>query len=203
MRPKFDEGWGRSPREMLRYLSGEKINQYDGQLIRVIEFFTIGYSKYSDEISISQFVEMSKIDKRHVNERLENMEKRGLIGVEKILKKGTEKVRGSRYRILFDVKPFVTSTGDYEKIKVTWSGKKFTSTGDKSHPHRSESHPQRNPPKKSLLRLFKNSSPKKEEVVSQPVRKKKEKILRNRRLTDEEIQDQIKKARDIEKSRGL
>ncbi len=153
---KFDEGWGRSPREMLRYLAGEKINQYDGQLIRVIEFFTIGYSKYSDEISISQFVEMSKIDKRHVNERLENMEKRGLIEVEKILKKGTEKVRGSRYRILFDVKPLVTSTGDYEKIKVTWSGKKFTCRGDKSHPHRSESHPQRNPPKtlsKDPLRL--------------------------------------------------
>lgn len=195
---EFDRGWGRFPRLMIKYLAWLKLNQYDSQLIRVIEYYVVGYSKYSDVISISQFEEMSGIDRRHVNERLNAMEKRGVIEVERIFKKNTTDVAQSRYRILFDVEAVVTSTGDNKKVDVTWTGKEYTSTGDKCHLHKDKCHLQGKPPKTLLLSSVKNSSPKKQEVVSQPFREKKERVLRNTRVTDEELNEQIQEALAIE-----
>jgi len=188
----FDQGWGRFPRELFKYQAKLKLNQYESQILRAINYFVVGYSKYEETISVSQLVEITGIDKRHVNNT-----------VNSLIKKTAIEVKKNRYRLLFTDDIKVTSTGDYKKIKVTWSGTKYICTGDFGHLSGTKSHPQRRTPKTLSKDFFKNSSPKKEEVVTQPIRKKKEKILRNRRLSDEEIQDQIKKARDIEKSRGL
>ena len=178
----FDHGWGRSPRIMLRHLAKSKLNQREGQLVRVIEYFTVGRSKYSDVISLDQFEEESNIDKRQVNEILSNLEKKGVIEIEIIFKKGTTRVTGKRYRILFDVNPYITSTRDISKINITWSGKEYISTRDKYHAHKTKYHAQTYPPKKSLLRPFENS-PKKKEIFS--------------KLSEEEIEKNKKRALDI------
>lgn len=185
---EFDNGWGRSPRLMLRHLAKSKLNQREGQLVRVIEYFTVGWSKYSDKISLDQFEEESNIDKRKVNEILSGLEKKGVIEIKKIFKKDTARVTGKRYRILFDVKPYITSTGDISKINITWSGKTFTSTGDKYHLSRTKYHPQGYPPK-TLSKDFLRNSPKKKKFLPKFT---EEELERNRKRALE-IADELKK----------
>ena len=171
MEKKIDHGWGRLPRLLVRYQAQLKLNQYESQVLRGIGFFVTGYSKRDETISVSQLVEMTGIDKRHVNRT-----------VNSLIKKKAIEVKEDRYRLLFTDDIKVTSTGDSKKIKVTWSGQEYTHTGDKSHPHRSESHPQRRTPKtlsKDSLRL----SPKKKEIFS--------------KLSEEEIEKNKKRALDI------
>jgi len=165
---EFDHGWGRSPRLLLKQYARLKLNQYDNQIVRAIEYFTIGWSKYSETISISQLVEITGIDKRHMNERLRGLIKRGVIEVKK-----------GKYRLLFDV---VTCRGDSnkeEKIKVTWTGKEYTHRGDESHSQRTESHSQRRTPKTPSEDSLINS-PKKKEIYS--------------KFTEEEIEKNKRKA---------
>jgi len=188
----FDQGWGRFPRELFKYQAKLKLNQYEGQILKAINCFVVGYSKYEETISVSQLVEMTGIDKRNVNST-----------VNSLIKKNAIKVKKNKYRLLFTDDLKVIPTDDYKKIKVMWSGTKYIPTDDRSHLSGSKSHPQRRTPKTLSKDFIKKSSPKKEEVVTQPIRKKKERILRNRRLSDEEIQEQIKKARDIEKEGDL
>ena len=188
----FDQGWGRFPRELFKYQAKLKLNQYESQVLRGIGFFVTGYSKRDETISVSQLVEITGIDKRNVNSI-----------VKSLIKKKAIEVKENRYRLLFTDDIKVIPTDDYKKIKVMWSGKEYICTDDKSHLSEAKSHPQRRTPKTLSKDFLRISPKKKEKVVTQPIRKKKEKILRNRRLSDEEIQEQIKKARDIEKSRGL
>ncbi|MBA7551164.1 hypothetical protein ES705_43700 [subsurface metagenome] len=117
-----------------------------------------------------------------MNEILSNLEKKGVIEIGIIFKKGTTRVTGKRYRILFDVNPYITSTRDISKINITWSGKVFTSTRDKYHAHATKYHAQTYPPKtlsKDSLRL----SPKKKEIFT--------------KLSEEEIEKNKKRALDI------
>ena len=167
----FDQGWGRFPRELFKYQAKLKLNQYEGQILRAINCFIVGHSKYDETISVSQLVEMTGIDKRHVNST-----------VNSLIKKKAIEVKENRYRLLFTDDIKVTSTGDYKKIKVTWSGKEYTCTGDRSHLSGEKSHPQRRTPKtlsKDSLRL----SPKKKEIFS--------------KLSEEEIEKNKKRALDI------
>ena len=178
----FDQGWGRHPRELFKYQAKLKLNQYESQILRAINFFVVGFSKRDETISVSQLVEMTGIDKRHVNST-----------VNSLIKKDAIKVKENRYRLLFtdDIKVIptddykkikVTSTGDYKKIKVTWSGKEYTCTGDRSHLSGAKSHPQRRTPKtlsEDSLRL----SPKKKEIFS--------------KLSEEEIEKNKKRALNI------
>ena len=176
----FDHGWGRFPRELFKYQAKLKLNQYEGQILRAINCFIVGHSKYDETISVSQLVEMTGIDKRNVNST-----------VNSLIKKKAIEVKENRYRLLFTDDIKVTSTGDYEKIKVTWSGKEFTSTGDKSHPHRSESHPHRRTPKtlsKDSLRI----SPKKKEIFSKLSEKEMEKNRARALAIAEELKKKYK-----------
>ncbi|MBA7567479.1 hypothetical protein ES708_09191 [subsurface metagenome] len=167
----FDHGWGRFPRELFKYQAKLKLNQYESQVLRGIGFFVTGYSKRDETISVSQLVGITGIDKRHVNST-----------VNSLIKKKAIEVKENRYRLLFTDDIKVTSTGDYKKIKVTWSGTKYTCTGDRSHLSEAKSHPQRRTPKtlsKDSLRL----SPKKKEIFS--------------KLSEEEIEKNKKRALDI------
>ncbi|MBA7536944.1 hypothetical protein ES705_29210 [subsurface metagenome] len=150
----FDHGWGRFPRELFKYQAKLKLNQYESQVLRGIGFFVIGFSKREETISVSQLVEMTGIDKRNVNNT-----------VNSLIKKKAIEVKENRYRLLFTDDIKVIHTDDHKKIKVMWSGTEYIHTDDRSHPHRSESHPQRRTPKtlsKDSLRL----SPKKKEIFT-------------------------------------
>ena len=167
----FDQGWGRHPRELYKYQAKLKLKQYESQILRAINCFIVGHSKYDETISVSQLVEMTGIDKRNVNST-----------VNSLIKKKAIEVKENRYRLLFTDDIKVIPTDDYKKIKVMWSGKKFICTDDRSHPAGVKSHPTRRTPKtlsKDSLRL----SPKKKEIFS--------------KLSEEEIEKNKKRALDI------
>ena len=147
----FDQGWGRFPRELFKYQAKLKLHQYEGQILRAINCFIVGHSKYDETISVSQLVEMTGIDKRNVNST-----------VNSLIKKKAIEVKENRYRLLFTDDIKVIPTDDYKKIKVMWSGTEYICTDDRSHPAGAKSHPTRRTPKtlsKDSLRI----SPKKKE----------------------------------------
>ncbi len=167
----FDQGWGRHPRELYKYQAKLKLNQYESQILRAINCFIVGHSKYDETISVSQLVEMTGIDKRNVNST-----------VNSLIKKKAIEVKENKYRLLFTDDIKVIPTDDYKKIKVMWSGEKYICTDDRSHLSGAKSHPQRRTPKtlsKDSLRL----SPKKKEIFS--------------KLSEEEIEKNKKRALDI------
>ncbi len=132
----FDHGWGRHPRELYKYQAKLKLHQYEGQILRAINCFIVGHSKYDETISVSQLVEMTGIDKRNVNST-----------VNSLIKKKAIEVKENRYRLLFTDDIKVIPTDDYKKIKVMWSGEKYICTDDRSHPAGAKSHPTGRTPK--------------------------------------------------------
>ncbi len=171
MEKKIDHGWGRLPRLLVRYQAQLKLNQYESQVLRGIGFFVTGYSKRDETISLTQLANITKIDRRHISDI-----------VKRLVKKKAIEIKEDRYRLLFYDEIGGTSTSAPFEIGGTWSGKDYTHTGDKSHPHKTKGHPQGCSPK-TLSKDFLRSSPKKKEIFS--------------KLSEEEIEKNKKRALDI------
>jgi len=167
----FDKGWGRLPRLLGSYRAKLKLNQYEGQVYSGIQTFLVGHSKKWDTISLTQLAEITKIDRRHISEI-----------VKRLVKKAAIEVKDERYRLIFYDERGGTHTGAPFEIGGTWTGKEYTHTGDKCHPHKTKGHPQECPPK-TLSKDFLRTSPKKKEIFS--------------KLSEEEIEKNKKRALDI------
>jgi len=171
MEKKFDHGWGRLPRLQAKYQAQLKLNQYEGQVLRGIEYYLTGRSKRDDTISLKQLADITKIDRRNIS---------GIVN--KLVKKKAIEVKDNRYRMIFYDEVGGISTDAPFEVGGIWSGLSYIHTDDKCHPHKAKGHPQGCPPKtlsQDSLRL----SPKKKEIFS--------------KLSEEEIEKNKKKALDI------
>ena len=79
MRTKTDEGWGRLYRVTSKGLAKTNLNCYEGKMLRAIEYKTVCFNKESDKIPMSQFEELTGIDRWHHKRPLNGLIKKGVI----------------------------------------------------------------------------------------------------------------------------
>lgn len=190
---EFDQGWGRVPREWIKYKAKLGLNQYDHQLVDVIEYFTMGWSKFSETISNSQFVEYSNIEKGNVSNRLDGLEKRKIIEVKREYWNNTKRLKACRYRLLFDVVVCTDNCDKKEKEKVVWTGREYVSTDNKSclPGYKSCSH---TPPPKTLSKESLRDSPKKEKIYSKFT---EEDLEKNRKRALDQVEGLMERFPDV------
>lgn len=125
---RFDHGWGRLPRILPIKMARLKLGQYESQVAWAIVYYTVGYSKFDDHIAQSQLVEITGIDKRHMNRTIKSLIKKGVI-----VKKG------NRYRLLLNINDMIKTPPEVTYHKVTWTGIEYTSRGVKKSPPEADS----------------------------------------------------------------
>jgi len=79
MRTKVDEGWGRLYRFTTKGLARVNLNCYESRMLQAIEYKTICFNKESDKIPMSQFEDLTEIDRRHHKRPLNGLIKKGVI----------------------------------------------------------------------------------------------------------------------------
>ena len=128
MKRRIDVGWGRLPRLISKKLAGLKLGQYENQVIRAIEYFTIGQSEYDDWIAESQIVERTGMDQRHIDRTIKSL-----------LTKGVIYKKSNRYRLVIEFNIIESGTGKETNNKYTWTGKEYTCRGVKYTPVEADS----------------------------------------------------------------
>lgn len=174
---KFDHGWGRLPRLQAKYQAQLKLNQYEGQVLRGIEYYLTGRSKRDDTISLKQLADITKIDRRNIS---------GV--VKRLVKKKAIEVKDNRYRMIFyDEVGGIPTNAPFE-VGGIWSGLSYIHTDEKYHPHKAKGHSQKCPPK-TLSKDSLRTSPKKKKFLPKFT---EEELERNRKRALE-IADELKK----------
>jgi phage replication O-like protein O len=79
MRKKTDEGWGKLYRVTPKALAKVNLNCYEGRTLRAIEYKTIAFNKISDNIPVSQFEELTGLERRNMKRAINSLLRKNVI----------------------------------------------------------------------------------------------------------------------------